>query len=329
MKIKRSYKLFFAIPFDCETKSIYDDIIKKLHNKYGSGKLTCVVGNKQIGPSRSHDRIETFKMQNSELFMHFVKQIRYANIVIVDLTDNNPNVHVELGIALFYNKNILRVTRHSYEKLAFDVRNYEVSQYKKQGELFNTIEKYLNIYFKIKDLDFKKQNSPLHYYSPKKKHLKCWKNEDEKKNTNGKLARGMTEFQMRDGKVSVTFKITDQKKNDDWFGIYLRVGSMGPFHRSCLVYIRKNGKIEIATYPGPKTVKEAQLHEKSILGDKTLVVELDGNWIRASVDDVQLEHSLLDVQSQGEVMFACWNSNAEFWNTQIVCRDTIETFDKF
>ncbi len=329
MGIKSSYKLFFAIPFDTETRSIYNDVTKKLQNEYKARRLICVTGNEQIGVSMVYDRIETFKMQNSELFKHFVKQIRHADIVIADLTDNNPNVHVELGIALFYNKNILRVTRQSYEKLGFDVRNYEVSQYKMREDLFNTIDKYLNLFFEIKNLDFDQQNSNLYYHSPEKKFLRCWNSEEEKKMPQQRLVYDVFNFQMRDGKIRVTFKIIDQKEDNGWFGVYFRVGNMGPLYGSCLVYIRKNGMIEIATYPGQNVVKKVQLYKKSLLDDKILTVELEGDLIRASIENIKLEYSPLDIQSRGSVMFACWNSNAKFWNAQIVCRDTIETFDMF
>jgi hypothetical protein len=153
---KRSYKIFFAIPFDSYSISMYrEHIIPRLQKQYGEEReLLCIVGNQQIGSPRTYEAIETFKMQNSELFRHFVKQIRQADIIIADLTDNNPNVHVELGIALFYNKNILRVTRSSYERLAFDVRNYEIDQYSMQDGLFDKIEKYLELFLQDKRLGF-------------------------------------------------------------------------------------------------------------------------------------------------------------------------------
>lgn len=174
--------------------SIYKDyIIPGLREKYGQERFLCVIGNQQIGSPATYDAIETFKMQNSELFKHFVKQIRQSDIVIADLTDNNPNVHVELGIALSYNKNSLRVTRSSYEKLPFDVRNYEIVQY-------------------------------------------------------------------------------------------------------CL---------------------------------KQDLIELEGDRIKANIDAIHLECGDLDIQSPGQVQFASWFTTTKFWDAQIVCRDTIETFDTF
>jgi len=329
MGLREFYKIFFAIPFDADTMSIYKNVIAKIQEKYEERKLNCVSGNMQIGTSPKYSDIETFKMQNSELFKHFVKQIRDADIVIADLTDNNPNVHVELGIALFYNKNILRVTRQSYEKIPFDVRNYECSQYKRQDDLFSAINEYLTHFFKIKDLDFEEINSSLYYHMPEQKVLGGWKNDIEKEKAKNIVVSNNTEFQMRDGKIRVTIKIEDQIKDQDWFGVFLRAGDMGPLYGSCLVYIRKNGNIEIATYPGPNIVRSAQLRPGNMSGDKTLTIEIEGGMIKASIDDINLKYSRLNIQPRGYVIFGCYQTRAKFSNVQIVCRDTIEAFDMF
>ncbi|GAG57381.1 unnamed protein product, partial [marine sediment metagenome] len=115
--------------------------------------------------------------------------------------------------------------------------------------------------------------------------------------------------------------------------VFLRVGAMGPFLRSCVVYVRGDGSLEISTFPEHKLVGPERLRNQKHLNDKelTLIIQLEGNSVRASIEDedIHLEHSRLDMQSRGAVMFGCWKSTAEFWNTQIVCRDTIATFDIF
>jgi hypothetical protein len=305
-------------------------VIPKLQRKYPE-KLVCVVGNKQVGQSSEYDEIETFKMQNSELFRHFVTQIREADIIIADLTDNNPNVHLELGIALSYNKNILRVTRQPHERLGFDVRNYEVEQYTKGGDLLKNIINYLNLFFKIKNLDFMPENSPLYHYSLDKQNLYCWNNPSEKKlvetRQNSQFQVHNTHFQIRDGKIRVSFQFVDQLTDVDWFGIFLRVGSMGVTFDSILVYVRKSGDIEIATFPGAVILKKTSLQDK-LNGPKTLIVELEGDSITANIDNVHLEYRGLDIQSRGLVKLATYRSNAEFSNLEIVCHDTIEDFDR-
>lgn len=333
MGLQDSYKIFFAIPFDRESMSIHKDfIIPNLQKNHGT-KLSCVIGKQQIGAPEMYEDIETFKMQNSELFRHFVNQIRSADIVIADLTDNNPNVHVELGLALSYNKNILRITRQSYERLGFDVRGYEVIQYKDEKRLLDEIETYIKLFFSIKNLDFKPENSKLYYHHPEKKEFRYWHNKEEKekllKESSSRpfLQHVDSNFHMRDGKICIKFKIIDERDEQDWFGVYLRAGSMGFLYGSILVYVRKNGKLEIATYPGPKIIGTTSLPDKCI-GNRTLIIELEGDHIRANIDETELKCSGLNIQSRGEVKFASWFCNADFWDAQIVCRDTIETFDR-
>jgi hypothetical protein len=334
---KDSYKIFFAIPFDEESRSTYYKYIVDALQKNYKERFVCFIANMQIGWSIKYDTIETFKMQNSELFKQFVKEIREADIIIADLTDNNPNVHVELGIALSYNKNILRVTRQSHEKLGFDVRNYEVQQYKQKEDLLRTIEDYLKLFLEIKNLDFEPENSKLYYHHPEKKALECWSNGDQKQEIikarrEGQLIRAVlpvenSKFHMRDGKVSVAFEITDQASDEDWFGVYLRAGGMGVLYGSILVYVRKNGCFEVITYPSTQILAEERLPGQCV-GPKTLTIELEGDQISANIEETNLKCRDLDIQSPGVVKFASWFSNAEFWDAKIVCRDTIETFDR-
>ena len=122
--MKIGHKLFFAIPFDSATKNLYDRVCKKIRKRYPD--VTTVIGNQEVGPSPEYSDFASLKAQNRELTRQFVTQIMDADIIIADLTHNNPNVHVELGIALTENKNILRVTGRSASELGFDIRNLEV-----------------------------------------------------------------------------------------------------------------------------------------------------------------------------------------------------------
>jgi hypothetical protein len=60
---KKSYKIFFAIPFDSYSISMYrEHIIPRLREKYGEEKeLLCIVGNQQVGSPETYEAIETFK----------------------------------------------------------------------------------------------------------------------------------------------------------------------------------------------------------------------------------------------------------------------------
>lgn len=104
---------------------------------------------------------------------------------------------------------------------------------------------------------------------------------------------------------------------------------MGFQYESCLVYVRKNGNIEIATYPGPNIISSAPSSQRNMSGDKTLTIEIEGSAIKASIDNINLEYNRLNIQHLGYVLFGCYQTRSQFSNTQIVCHDTIETFDKF
>ena len=98
--------------------------------------------------------------------------------MVADLTHNNPNVHVELGIALVENKNILRVTGRSISELGFDIQNLEVFQYKNEDELAKKIIAYLDTFFRIKQLPISKNFAPLYCEEPFPIQLKACEKED-------------------------------------------------------------------------------------------------------------------------------------------------------
>src|SRR4029077_11614973 len=148
--MKPSHKIFFAIPFDSATKQLYERVAEGLRQRYKT--LSTIIGTEEVGPPPSYSSIATFKAQNRELTEQFFKRIRDADVVVADLTHNNPNVHVELGIALFENKNILRVVGRSVTELGFDIRNLEVHTYSSDRNLLKIITDYLDVFFKIKRL---------------------------------------------------------------------------------------------------------------------------------------------------------------------------------
>jgi len=120
-----------------------------------------VTGNKFVGTSEIYSKITSFKRQNEDLHKQFLTDIIKAHVVIADLTNANPNVHFELGMALAMNKNILRVTGRSVESLSFDTRNLETCAYKDFNDLFEKIKIYLDVFFQIKDLHYDKEYGDL------------------------------------------------------------------------------------------------------------------------------------------------------------------------
>lgn len=316
--MNKKHEIFFAIPFDAATYRLYESIRKTIRKKYPD--VTVVIGNQEVGPSPEYSNFASFRAQNRELNRQFVARIRDADIVIADLTHNNPNVHVELGIALMQNKNVLRVTGRSVTDLAFDVRNLEVSPYKNRNELAKRILDYLDTFFKIKRLPMSPQPTPLYYEEAEVPiHLKATGDRQSVFETKSICPPN---FQVRDGAVQVDFEILNAKTEKDWFGVYLRAGddiTMG----SHLVYVRQCGSIEIAVYPGPRVIKTLTTGGP-VAGRQSLTIEFENNLLEVQMRNVKLGTDKLSHQIPGRVLVAAWNANADVHSARMICRDTIE-----
>ena len=313
--MKTGHKLFFAIPFDSATKNLYDRICRKIRKRYP--EITTVIGNQEVGPSPEYSDFASFKAQNRELTKQFVAQIMDADIVIADLTHNNPNVHVELGIALTENKNILRVTGRSVSELGFDIRNLEVRHYKGEAELAKTIMAYLDTFLKIKRTPISKEFMTLYCEEPVVPlQLRA-------RQTGLDIQSNCPpDFLIRDGAVQVDFEILDANTPDDWFGIYFRAGT-NPIMGSHLVYVRQNGAIEIAVYPGPRVI-ETLLTGRPVAGRQSMLIEFENNQLELQMGNEQLRTDKLSHQTVGRVLQAAWYADVDVHSAQMICRDTIE-----
>lgn len=314
--MKSSHKLFFAIPFDSATRKLYEKVSLTIRNRYPD--ITTVIGNQEVGPSPRYSDIASFKAQNRELTKQFVNQIRDADIVIADLTHNNPNVHVELGIALMENKNILRVTGRSVTELGFDIRNLEVYQYKDENQLTKTITDYLDLFLEIKKLPITNQFSQLYFKEPRLIELRALQKQVEF----DAQSNCPPDFKMRDGAVKAEFEILNAKTPNDWFGIYFRVGVnllMGGY----LVYVRQNGLLEIAVYPGPQVLQAVNIGQPTS-GRQVLTIEFENDYAEAQIGSVQLKISNLSQQTIGQIFPAAWNADVDLRSFEMICRDTID-----
>lgn len=314
--MKTYRKLFFAIPFDSATKNLYEQVRDTIRKQYPT--VTTVIGKQEVGPSPEYSDIASFKAQNRELTRQFVEQIRDSDIVIADLTHNNPNVHVELGIALIENKNILRVTGRSVTELGFDIRNLEVHYYKDGDQLTKTITDYLNTFLDIKRLPITNQFAQLYFKEPKPINLRAFQKPVEL-DIQSTCPAG---FKMRDGAVKVEFEILNMKTPTNWFGIYFRAGD-NPFIGSHLVYVRQNGMLEIAVYPGPHILDTMNLGQ-AISGKQVLTAQFENNYLELQIGSAQMTTDKLSYQSVGKVLPAAYCADVNLYSLEMICRDTIE-----
>ncbi len=320
--MKKEHKIFFAIPFDNLTKKTYEGIcedIKKYFNKDGY-KLTTVIGKEQIGPSLEYSEILSFRAQNTELQKQFFKEIAEADVIVADLTNNNPNVHVELGVALTLNKNILRVTGRPEKELGFDIQNLEVYLYKSEKGLFEKIVKYLELFFKIKKLDFSEEYKSLYKKIPEIVMLPGTEAEIAKEKL---WVYPIKEYTFRDGAIKLEFEFVNNLNSDSWFGVYFRT-AREIYLGSYLLYIRKNGFVELAEYNPNLNIVYKKQHLKELVGKTNLQIEIENDEVEAKINGQNCKITRLEQQIKGRIIIATYECRAQFRALELINRDTIE-----
>lgn len=313
---KMEYVVFIAIPFDGATEILYEKIANKLEAEF-KGRFVFNFGlKKAIGETPKFKSHEIFKTQNADLLEQFFLRIESADVVIADLSHNNPNVHVELGIALSKNKNILRTSGRNLTEVASDIKGTEVCVYGCENDLEKLVREYLNQFLEIKGLSIEKQRGPLHraFFGSK------W--ETVLHNFSVPI-----DFKMRDGALRVKFRFKNECEPEDWFGVYFRAGSANPWTGGYLLYIRKNGRLELAELPTVEILKEEEYPPLDSSREYTLCFGVDGNALVATLDNnfsSFLYTEKMNIQSYGSVMLGCFGSaEIEFSVVETVCRDTI------
>jgi|GEM_PF-838958 len=102
---------FIIMPFTDKLNPIYESIIKPVVKDL---KLSCLRA----------DEIFTSKPIVEEVW----ENIKKARFLIADLTDRNPNVFYELGLAHALNKNVILMTQ-DIQDVPFDLRHYRIIVY--------------------------------------------------------------------------------------------------------------------------------------------------------------------------------------------------------
>jgi hypothetical protein len=114
--------VFVIMPFDSDFDAVYQNLIKEPLVEKGHS-----VG--RADDMSSH--------QNQNILKTIIQGISNADIVIADLTTQNPNVYYELGIAHALNKRTIQIVQ-DLDEIPFDLRSYSVVIY---STMFNEAKK--------------------------------------------------------------------------------------------------------------------------------------------------------------------------------------------
>jgi hypothetical protein len=314
----------WSTPFSEMYKKLVTEYKKNWNFRFGPNSTTTP---KELG------EFEKFRQRNKQLFDQFVTNIDKSDIFIADVTSNNSNVLLELGIAIKLNKNILVVSGTSKEKTPFNIRGIEIEYYKSSEELKNKISDYLDTYQKIKNMNFGQKISG-NYYSIQSGTIMA----TEESISTGHVKNAAEAFRivhipieipkLRDCKLKVEYKIRRRWNSHDWFGFMFRSaeekGGFEPNKEgSILVNSRANGKTDLTIYPGliiPKTDSTHLPHDGKTY--RTLEIHLNGRLIKIIGDTGNFEYDSLANLNFGYLYLVCFRSDVEYKNLEIINTNT-------
>lgn len=324
--IKRS--IFFAFPWNPIIKKTYEKIFKENKSKW-ERNFNLYYGSESITMPAKQGEIEKFRTQNKQLFDIFVENIQRSDLFMADITDVNPNVMVELGIAIKLNKNILILSGSPYAKLPFDISGIKIEFYNSADELQNKINTYLNLFLEIKNIEFEKK-IPNIYFGPMVGVIKAGEEFIQK----GGQGRGAYVIErlpinlpkMKDLKLRTKYKIVRSFSGMDWFGIMLRSATndsiFGPLQGSILVNTRANGNTDITLYPEEKIARAGKTHRMNNGSFRSLNIILDNKYIKVTGDEGDFQFDSLNLINFGEIYIACFCCEVQYKDLEILNIDT-------
>jgi len=322
LKMKNEFTIFFAIPFDSLIRATYEKVTERLRTYY-EGKnygLETIIGSEHVGQSQPYFDVLSFKAQNEDLHKRFTKDIQRSHVIIADLTNGNPNVHTELGLALAMNKNILRVTGRSLGEIGFDIRNMEVAFYQNEDELFKKIIAYLDVFFTIKKLPFEATYKELF------KFIATFKLPGtEKEIVLGQIWSTVDPLYLfRDGGIRFRAKFLSTVNDQSWLGISFRMS----LNSGYLLIFRKNGKVELNAFPGPQLLESSEYLAseiaKEVEKEFDVLINIQNDEVEVKLNNISLSFtSRLELQNIGGVHLASFEAHAAYKSIEIINRDTI------
>jgi hypothetical protein len=141
---------FVIMPFDTKYQQIYEHAIKPAVE---SCDYFCIRSDDPLGPRN--------------IVKNIIENLYHADIIIADITDFNPNVYYELGIAHSFGNKTIIICNEKDNKIPFDLNNYHIIFFKDDIDGIQTKLKD-NLILTIKDFDNwkDKPNNPVHDFLP-------------------------------------------------------------------------------------------------------------------------------------------------------------------
>lgn len=321
MVLTRQYRVFFAIPFDAPIYSMYQEIIEDLRRDLNVDFEFQIGVRSIVTPSPEFADIENFKVQNQDFLTRFAEVIEISDVVIADLTTNNPSVHLELGIALSLNKNIMRTLGRELGHMATDLNGYEALRYTSKQDLEAKIRGYLAFFLTIKRRGLDQVISTKQELGPRDPHAVM-------NNEYYYYTQPIRDEKLRDGEIWISFMFDKTVTDEDWFAVLLRASMANPWQGGgYFVFVRKNGELAIRKMGTiEKLGRDKKYLPLDLRVEHTLRVNIDGNHVFASLDEnlAQGEHrDNLRYQSPGYVILASYESQVSFSDVRFANHDTI------
>jgi hypothetical protein len=332
MKIKpnRKQSIFFAFPWNTLTRQQYSLTAEYLKNN----GWNIYLGADMVSPELLVSEMENYRESSKQLFHRFVDNLKKSDLVIADITSLNPNVMIEVGIAIDLHKNILLLSGDSASKLPFDISGFQIKFYSKATDIKQIINKFIDGYLSIKQMSFEDKPDG-NYFSVPEGIITC----DDKafgldRSHMVDLYRitdipELTLPRMKDLKIGVEFKIEKYGDPSDWFGFMFRsaenTGKYEPlFHGSVLVNSRVNGRTDITMYPGESIPrhKSTNLHHDGNTY-QFLEIELDERTITVTGNNGSIQYDAVNLLNFGYLYLATYRTKTSFKNLRILNTTTV------
>ncbi len=296
---EKEKRIFGAFQWNEYVMAMYEDVFNKITDKYGwdvqYGSKHLLSNDEDWRDEIKTKDIKEFINRNKQLYDIFVDGIRSCDLFIADITNHNPNVMLELGVAIQLDKNILIVTSQKVNDLPFDIRGFEAKTYHSKDELQKLIEREIEIYTAIKEQNFDSKKI-INKYEPSSGGVVTNKNY---------LRIDVPKLKNLRMKVDFRFLYSTNHKWD-WFGVHLR--SQGPLAvLSELALVRYTGETRSVTWPEQRKENDGKKVNGFIPEDwHTLEILIDENRLTMWVhQQLVLEDQHLIVENFGEIFIRC------------------------